>query len=196
MAWWNTKTTEPYRQFRFLVQFSITSAAGDGAAGKNLHFFAMKVDKPMFKVGEYNHKFLNHQFNYPGRLAWDPVTITMVDIQSKGSNGPVQHELMREYVRRSGYPRSPAGEDAKAGTDGISKASAVGSLGDITITQLKPTGNAGPGGMEDIKTHENGQVWTLKNAFLTDIKFGSLDYGSEDAVQITMTVRYGHAKPS
>ena len=190
MAWWSTGTEEPNRQFRFTVTFTIP---GDGAAKrKDLTFYAMKVDKPMFKVGEYSHKFINHQFNFPGRLTWDPLTITMVDIQSKGTAAPVQSEIFRKYVLQSGYDAwSLDGDNAKTGKDGISKAAAIGALGTIQIQQLEALDSrvAATGA-----THKPGDSWKLSNAFLTDVKFGSLDYGSEDAVQITMTVRFDDAE--
>ena len=196
---WNTQSVEPYRQFRFLVSFEIQGQqAAEGSHAKKMHFYAMKVDKPMFKVGEYNHKFLNHQFNYPGRLAWDPVTITMVDISTKTAGAPVQVQLFKEYCTRAGYPTAtgPIGEDAQSGKDGLSRASATGALGSITITQLVPTGAFEPAQNNLIATHKDGAEWVLKNCFLTDVKFGSLDYGGEDAVQIQMTVRYDHAEAS
>lgn len=205
MSFWNATTVEPYRQFRFLVEFSIKHVGrADGAPA--LSFFAMKVDKPTFKVGEYNHKFLNHQFNFPGRLVWDPLTITMVDIgagkDDNSASGLVQTELFKKYVKSSGYPDGePNSAGVQAGLDGISKKSATESLGTITIRQLKPLAAgaraaAEADGQRNFRTHEPGQSWTLTNCYLQDVKFGSLDFGSEDAVQITMTVRFDHATAS
>ena len=210
MSFWSQQSTEPYRQFRFLVSFELGAPAqgADAGSGANLHFFAMKVDKPMFKVGEYNHKFINHQFNFPGRVAWDPVTITMVDIQADAgqttrgpTNGPtgaaggvVQHQVFREYIRKAGYPKAPTDPaQAGQGKDGINKQTGC-SLGDITITQLQPAAGVANAGATGTGTHADGNEWVLKNAFLSDVKFGSLDYGSEDVVQIQMTVRYDYAE--
>ena len=173
MSWWSDAKTEPYRQFRFQVQF--------GALGVD-KYHVMKVDKPMFKVGEYNHKIFNHQVNFPGRLVWDPVTITVVDMP--GASG-AQSKLMAA-VKASGYGGLAGGS---TNTDGLSKYSATAALGTITITQMKSAQATGANG-----THAAGDSWKLKNAFLTDVKFGSLDYGSEDAVQITMTIRYDWAE--
>ena len=172
MSWWSEAKTEPYRQFRFKIELP------DLGVGT---YHVMKADKPMFKVGEYSHKVFNHQFNYPGRLVWDPVTITLVDMPG-GANGKIVAAL-----GKMGYA-GPGAADAIAATDGLSKFAATQALGKITIKQMKSAEAAGPG------THAEGDTWTLNNAFLTDVKFGSLDYGSEDAVQITMTVRYDWAE--
>ena len=36
--------------------------------------------------------------------------------------------------------------------------------------------------------------WTLYNPWVKDVKFGSLDYGSDDLVEIELTLRYDFAK--
>ena len=174
MSWWSDTKTEPYRQFRFTASFG---------ALPDLTYHIMKVDKPMFKVGEYNHKVFNHQFNFPGRLVWDPVTITVVDMP--GASGAQQK--LYNALSAAGYG-GPGDAAASTATDGLSKFAATSALGDVTITQMKSTESAG------VATHEAGDTWTLKNAFLIDVKFGSLDYGSEDAVQIQMTIRYDWAQ--
>ena len=169
MSWWSSAKTEPYRQFRFKVTF--------GAIGAN-PYHVMKVDKPSFKVGEYSHKIYNHQFNFPGRLVWDPITITFVDTP----NG-VQKKIS-DMLEPAGYAGPAGGQNA---TDGLSKFSATSALGDVVIIQMAPSASTGP------NTHTEGNQWTLKNAFVVDAKFGSLDYGSEDAVQVTLTIRYDYA---
>ena len=174
-TFWNDMNLEPYRGFRWIIEMSSIKDK----------IYAMKVDKPMFKVGEYNHKILNHQFNYPGRLVWDPVAATVVDVPG----GPA-HTLF-EAIQKAGY--DTAWMKGPEGTDGITKSRFGNSLatsGQIVISQLKAMqGDPIAGG----QTHEIGQSWTLNNCFLTDVKFGSLDYGTEDAVQIQFTIRYDWA---
>lgn len=175
-SFWNDMSLEPYRGFRWVIEMSSIKDK----------IYAMKVDKPMFKVGEYNHKILNHQFNYPGRLVWDPVSCTVVDVPA----GPA-HTLF-QAVQKGGYDTGWA--LGKEGTDGLTKsrfANSIATAGKIVITQLKPSGGAAVAGQA---SHELGERWTLNNCFLTDIKFGSLDYGSEDAVQIQFTIRYDWAE--
>jgi len=51
---------------------------------------------------------------------------------------------------------------------------------DIQLRQLSPLG-------------EIIEEWSLKNAFITETNFGTLDWSSEDVVNIEMTLRYDWA---
>jgi len=177
-SFWNDMSLEPYRGFRWVIEISSIKEK----------IYAMKVDKPSFKVGEYNHKILNHQFNYPGRLVWDPVACTVVDVPA----GPA-YTLFRA-VQKGGYDTGWA--LGKEGTDGLTKSrfgNSVATAGKIVITQLKAREDD-PRPIAGQASHALAQRWTLNNCFFTDIKFGSLDYGSEDAVQIQFTIRYDWAE--
>jgi len=132
---------------------------------------------------------MNHQFNFPGRVVWDPITITFVDMP--GDNG-AQTKLMAA-LKSAGYG-GPEDAGAQGGTEGLSKNSAVKALGDVTITQLKAEmSDAAAEAGATPTTHVEGEQWTLKNAYIQDVKFGNLDYGSEDAVQVVLTIRYDWA---
>lgn len=175
---WDSPSVEPYRGFRWTI-----TMPGIGSP-----FYAMKVDKPSFKIGEYSHKILNHQFNYPGRVVWEPISATVVDIPGGPST-----KLM-EALNKAGYPTPDQGQNPQSGTDGVSKVAATENFatsGNIVITQLKATDSSAYSDADP--THKTGNVWTLHNAWLTDVKFGSLDYSSEDAVQVTFTIRYDWA---
>ena len=49
-------------------------------------FFATKVGRPEIEVTNKEHKYLNHTFNYPGRVKWNPITLTIVDVQGAGAD--------------------------------------------------------------------------------------------------------------
>ena len=38
------------------------------------------------------------------------------------------------------------------------------------------------------------EQWTLYNAFIADTSFGSLDYGSEDLTEYSITIKYDWAQ--
>ena len=173
--WWNAPAVDPYRGFRWKITFAALAMP---------EMYAMKCDKPSYKVGEYVHKILNHQFNYPGRVVWEPITMTVVEVPK----GPAH--VLAAALLAAGYP-TPVGGHSSAGQDGLSKAAATGQLGQVTITQLKA--NATSTYSADAATHEEGAEYTLVNAWIQDVKFGSLDYSSEDAVTIDFTIRYDFA---
>jgi hypothetical protein len=132
-----------------------------------------KVNKPSFTVSETAHKYINHSFYYPGRVEWETTSITLVDPVS-----PDASKTMEEIIRAAGYhfPEDP--NDVST----ISKKNAVLSLGNVVIKQV------GPDGPETI------EEWELINAWVKSVKFGELDYESDDMVNIDLELRYDFAK--
>ena len=62
----------------------------------------------------------------------------------------------------------------------MSKAKATNALGVIRITQLDSDGNM----IEE---------WRLWNAFITEIKYGDLEYGADDLTELSLTLKYDWA---
>ena len=65
-SFWSDSGLEPKRKFRYLLYF----------AGMP-QFIAKTVTKPSFQVGSSQHSFLQHNFNFPGRVTWQDVQITI-----------------------------------------------------------------------------------------------------------------------
>ncbi len=130
-----------------------------------------KVSKPSFTITESEHQFINHTYYYPGRVTWNTISFTLVD--------PVNPDASADLIKKiqtSGY--KPANDENDTKT--MNKKDSTGALGEIKIKQLDSAGNA-------IET------WTLKNAWIKDVKFGELDYSSDDMVEIEVEVRYDFA---
>ena len=161
-------TKEPKRNFRFKVLINaLDTGLGDGG----MVWFAKTCDKPSFTIESTEHQYLNHTFYYPGAVKWQTVSMQLVD-----PGNPDAVALLASIVQQSGY--SPPGAATALTT--MSKGKAVDSLGKITIIQLDAAGVA----ME---------TWELHNAFVTEAKFGSLEYGSDDLTQIDLTLQYDWA---
>ena len=183
MAFWsNTQlgVPEPKRNYRFLVY-----------VGGFAPWIAKKVTKPSFSVSEAEHTYINHKFYYPGRVEWSTIDVSFVD-----PGQPDSTQSVYNILRQSGYAPPVDPND----TITISKAAAVNSLGTIRIqtigdqfqntgdtTQLPSTPTPLASGTEVL------EEWVLYNAWLKDVKFGDLDYTSDDLVEITMTLRYHFA---
>jgi hypothetical protein len=136
-------------------------------------WYCKKVSKPSFTVSETPHKFLNHTFYYPGKVEWNTVSITLVD--------PVDPDIATSFARvieASGY-KIPGTPDTAQYTT-ISKGASVSSLGEVVITQIDS--NAAP-----------VETWVLNGAWIKDMKFGDLDYDSEDFTLIEIEIRYDFA---
>jgi len=83
---------------------------------------------------------------------------------------------MMAILDQAGYklPTSPAEFTT------ISKAKAVDALGQVTIQQLGAEGDI----IEE---------WVLVNAWVKDVKFGELDYTSDEMVDVEIELRYDFA---
>jgi len=169
--WTSAPNHDPKRGFRFQVRL--------GTAG--VLWYAKKADKPTLSFGETEHHYLNHKYYWPGKAEWNEVSLTLVD--------PVEPDLAGELVaalEEMGY-RIPGGTtDDEFATP--SKKGAVSTWGggtgedhdDVQIIQIDAEGKA-------------LETWTLKHAWIKEVTFGELDYGSEDLTEVTIKFRYDWA---
>jgi len=168
----DSTTKDPKRKFRFQVSFNnITDPNGNGS----VLWYAKTVSKPAFQLSTTEHKYLNHTFYYPGSVTWQDVSLSLVDPVS-----PDMTVTLARILEQSGYV-VPGNAIDPAALATISKGQSVGALGDVTITQLDALGAA-------IET------WKLWNAFITEVKFGDLEYGSDDLIQLDLVLKYDWAR--
>ena len=99
---WHSPTTEPKRNFRF--ELSITGE-------NNLTWLVKTADKPKINVSTTPHKYINHTFNYPGRVVWNPISITLVD--TPFGDGNDTSLTVMDFLKVSGY-RMPHGSNEDA----------------------------------------------------------------------------------
>ena len=162
--WTDAQGRDPKRGYRFLVQLAGYPAGAE--------WYAKKVKKPSFQINNVEHKFLNHAFQYPGRLTWNEVTVELVD--------PVQPDATLNtaaIIRASGY--NPPSATSPYGAT-ISKKAAVAALGTVVITQIDDTGTA-------------IEKWTLQNAWISKVEFGELSYDSDELIGVSLTLQYDWA---
>jgi len=163
--------TEPKRKFRFTVTVN-------GIGGTNMMYYAKTATKPSFTIAAAEHKYLNHTFYYPGSVTWNEVTITLVDpVDDPGDMAAT----LAEMVEKAGYI-IPTGTDG-ANLTTLTKGNAVSALGQVIIRQLDHEG----------KPQED---WTLNNAWISELTFGDLEYGSDDITELTMKLKYDWASLS
>lgn len=174
MPFWSTNFGEdvtlkdPKRKFRFTVEFQGVAAAIGGA----VLWYAKTVSKPSFSIAAAEHKYLNHTFYYPGSVTWQDVALTLVD--------PVDPDMtatLSDIVVQSGY--SPPADTNSLST--MSKAKAAGALGTVIITQIDADGKP-------------LETWTLWNSFMTEVKYGDLEYGGDDLSELSVTLKYDWAR--
>jgi len=190
---WSDAAFEPKRKFKYILSLSPSGEVAMAAGATTIaDFLIKKVDKPAFSSEVYSHKFMNHEFKYPGRVTWDDISVTIID-----ADNPHTSAMLYAIIRASGYPLpmdSGTVAEASTGMDEatvkgtvVSKSQATKALGVVKIKQFsgQTTGIAGAA--------VPSEIWTLHNAFIKDCKFGDLDYESEDMLEITMTLTYDWA---
>ena len=186
MAFWGQSHSDkadlikdPKRKFRFMVQFTgfsdfVVSDAQVAGQESNEIWFAKTADKPSFTIATAEHKYLNHTFYYPGSVTWNEISVTMVDPQNPEVAGSLSN--LMENMKYE-----PPKDLSRRTT--ISKWSAASSLGNVIISQLDADG-------------EPIEQWTLWNGFVTEMSFGSLEYGSDELTELTLKFRYDWAQLS
>jgi hypothetical protein len=159
---WSNPFTEPKRSYRFLLNINGIPA-----------WIVKKVNKPNAEITNTEHQYLNHTFNYPAKVKWNKISVTLVDPVS-----PDASKTMMDIIARSGYhfPEDPND------TTTISKAGAVASLGRVAIAQI---------GAED---NEVVEEWSLTNAWVSKVEFGELDYSADTMTEIKLEITYDYAK--
>jgi hypothetical protein len=189
MSFWTDGKIEPKRQNRWVVQF-------DGLAAGNL-YYATKVSRPAVEVSNKEHKFLNHTFNYPGRVKWNPITLTIVDVQGAGAdpaNADGGLNKLMFLLAAAGYvvPNTPAG--ASLGT--IAKAQAIGAVSTAATTT---PGQAPANGITIRMIGAQGdnvevEKWVLRNAFITKITPSELSYEDDGIATVDVEITYDYCE--
>jgi len=173
---------QPKRTFRFLVNFTELS---------NMSFMVKSAKKPAYTIKAAEHSVLNHKFKFPGKLAWEDVTVDFVDAVDPNVGSKFYNALLN-----AGYV-NPVSETSLV--TGITKIQSTSALGEVRIKQLDGGGILLPAGLdpgEVIGAVDDTRIveeWTLKNAWLTKVEFGKLDYGTEDLISISTTITYDFA---
>ncbi len=167
MSFWNTNAMEPLRQFRWYFLFGNPSL-------DNIQYALKKCDKPKMKVNSIQHKYMNHFYNFPGRVEWEDINVTFA-----GVTDPNAASILFDVLKNSGYeyPASPTNRKTLSKSGFVSNLSSDG----VIIYQVDPAGTVVDG-------------WKLINPFFTSVQFGTLDYSSEEIVEVTCVLKYDAAE--
>ena len=119
--------------------------------------------RPTITNGEVVLDHINIDRKVKGKSRWNDVSITLYD-----PIVPSGAQAVMEWIRLH--------HESVTGRDGYSTQYKK----DITFHSLSPTG-------------EKIEEWTLKGAFILDSNFGQMDWGTEEAVTIELTLKYDYA---
>jgi hypothetical protein len=141
---------------------------------KKAHQFVMSIDgipsylikasgKPTISNSEITLDHINVQRYVKGKSTWSSITVSLYD-----AIVPSGAQAVMEWIRLH--------HESATGRDGYSSFYKK----DIALRQLSPLG-------------EVIEEWQLKGTFITESNFGDLDWATEDAVNISLTLRYDWA---
>mgnify|MGYP003134292473 CR=1 FL=1 len=203
MAWWTNPNIQLKQKNRFIMSI-----------GEFLIPTVVSVDKPSVSIESKEYTMINHVYRYPGIAKWQPITVTFVDgsgnsnqktagfgvkgrttvqegavtsvfATGEGVDIPIPGidsldaaQMLYKILYNSGYKSTKSVSGATAKNKFIN--SSFG--GSVRIEQIEPDG----------KTVSEG--WKLHNPIVTDIKWGSLSYADDSAVEYTITIAYDWAE--
>lgn len=178
MPFWTSALSEPRRSHRFLL--TLPNLASANGAFTYQQYLAKSATKPSYQVGAQEHKFLGNTYYYPGVVTWQPVSVVLVNAVNPDGN-----QILYDALVNSGYLKPDVQQDVflspSQAPSTVNKAAAVRVVGDVIIEELN-----GEGGLVG--------TWTLNNSFITDAKFGDLNYDNDTLLNIDITFRYDWAE--
>lgn len=130
------------------------------------------VNRPEMTVAEIKHNYLGHEFKFPGNVSWANISFTFVDAVDPDCAATVM-----DIVRYAGY--HPLANKNDFAT--MSKRGAIKALGNL---QIMLTDSAGM----------PLEIWTLKNCWISAVKFSELSYDSDTLADVTVTLVYDWAE--
>jgi hypothetical protein len=188
MAWWTNPNIQIKQKNRFIMSI-----------GEFLIPTVVSVDKPSISIESKEYTMINHVYRYPGIAKWQPITVTFVDGSGNSSktragftdgagnsvtDGDLDidnldaAQMLFGILTRSGYKSG----SKLSGVTSKSKMNNMSLMKSVRIEQIEPDGS----------TVSEG--WRLHNPIFTDIKWGSLSYADDGAVEYTLTIAYDWAE--
>jgi hypothetical protein len=119
--------------------------------------------RPSLTNGEVILDHINVERKLKGKTRWQDISITLYD-----PIVPSGAQSVMEWVRLH--------HESVTGRDGYSTQYKK----DVRFNSLSPTG-------------EIIEEWLLKGAFIADSNFGTMDWSTEESVQIELTLKYDYA---
>ena len=122
-------------------------------------WWVSSTSRPQIQMGATEIPFLNTSTYVVGRYTWETISVTLRD-----PIGPSASQAIMEWVRLH--------SESVTGRQGY----AVAYKRDLVLEMLDPTGTV-------------VSQWIIKNAMITDAKFGDLSYSDDGLAEITLTLR-------
>ena len=162
---WSDTGLDPKRRYRYKL-----------VLGDIKEYYIKTANMPKANVSTVEHSYLDYNFKFPGRVTWDPISVTLVAPAKEGVS-----DLLDAFLGKAGYVRPV--DPVSSGRQSLGKASFKEAFGnkDPYIQLMDQGGTA-------------VEKWTLRNAFLTQVDWGgSLDYTSDEMLELTLEISFDWA---
>ena len=194
MPFWNDAKFELKQKSKFIVSFAETFMLPN----------VKSCTKPSLEINTKEYKLLNHNFNYPGIVKWNPIRIVFVDFNGNGDQFDTA-SFLAQMLNNTGYDY-PNSENHQLGTGGGKSKEISSPEKSSTIANAFGAGLAG-GEDNDAASPRRQNVliqmltpegkvnerWTLVNPLIKSIKFGDLAYDSDEPVEYEIEITYDFA---
>ena len=171
MAFWSQTNSTPKRNYKFKI--SLVGMTTVNQAYTDVIWFAKTVTLPSFDVSNAEGHHFDNRYYFPGRVTWNPVSMTLTDPVS-----PDAAAMTAALLEQMGY-HVPTKQDGKKSTLDRNTFN-----GKITVKI-------------EVFAADMGvpvETWELNNAFVESAKWGDLAYDNDDLKQIDITFRYDWAQ--
>ena len=161
-------TLMPKLQYRFRVSFT---GLGDGNLKDETTQNVISASRPNLTHEEVVVDSYNSKMYLAGKHTWEPVTIVLRDD-------------MNSHVIKA------LGSQLNKQVDHADQTSAISGSAYKFTTEIETLDGAN-GGASAPTTFDK---WVLMGCFISNIQYGDLNYADSNMVQVTLTLRYDHAK--
>ena len=168
MPFWSDVASQPKLSFKYLASFGI---GGDIIRTYTVRSF----QRPSFSIATSEYVWLNDVNFKPGVLSWNPIEITLTDGEDVQENNA---KNLVEALNKSGDQTDTVSQPRSTIEKGKSSI-ALG--GQVVLTQINS---------ESLPVDE----WILINPFLESVNFGQNNYGAEEIITLSITIRYDYAQ--
>lgn len=158
---------QPKQKHKWRVEFQNLGGQNNGTG---LSLQAITVERPKLSFDEVELHRYNSKVWVAGKHTFEPITLTVEDDVTSGATLLIRDQLDRQQtlIGASGQWLQSASQ---------------GSLYKFGIALVQLDGN-----------EQQIERWVIEGAWLQNVDYGDLDYSASDAVTITITVRYDHAR--
>jgi hypothetical protein len=168
MAFWSAPDSQPKVSFKWFASFGL---------GEDIirTYTLRSFQRPSFTIATSEYVWLNDVNFKPGVLSWNPIEITITDGENKEENNA---KNLIAALNKSGYQTTSVNEPRSTIEKGKSS-NALG--GQVVLTQINAESNP-------------VEEWILINPFLEAVNFGQNNYGAEEIITLSVTIRYDYAQ--